>query len=602
MRALRDLPFAWKFNLFVLSISGTVLVLTAGVFIYLYITSTRAEKADELQSLAASAAMNVASALVFEDQTSAEELLNMLKAYPDITIACIYDRRGNVFAVSGGMTSTSDCPKDLSADNRLFFTQTSCTVFQDIVFNNEKAGTLFLSNNLNYIHMAVRRYLVLSSGIMLGALFLISLITNLMQRMVTTPLVRLTEIMKSVARDKNYTVRAKGESRDEIGILIDGFNMMVQEVQTRDETLENKVSVRTAQLETTNKNLENAMKELMAAQELLCNNEVILKAAQKISRIGSFEVDFANRSVFWSDEFFNLLGYTVGEVQPSRDVLLSHIHPDDLPAYKPHIESFDREAAEQQLEFRLITRSSTVRHMRQRDRLEVDSGGNPVKFLGTLQDITDAKAAEEAMRSSLEEKELLLKEVHHRVKNNLATVSALLQLQSLQKNDPYLKDSFQACRDRIQSMALVHNMFYESNNFANIDFKPFVERLINFLMGTYLPPRGVEVELNIDTMLLSLDNAIPCGLIITELFTNAFKYAFPQDGAGRISVECTRENGVCSLRFSDNGAGIPADLTLDNCKTLGLTLVRELTAQLQGTLLLERSEGTTILINFPLLA
>lgn len=215
-------------------------------------------------------------------------------------------------------------------------------------------------------------------------------------------------------------------------------------------------------------------------------------------------------------------------------------------------------------------------------------------------DITDRQQAQEQIQASLKEKEVLLKEIHHRVKNNLQIVSSLLKLQSGYIKDQEAQELFKDSYNRVRSMALIHEKLYRSSDLARIDLKDYIGNLVTNLVSSY---RGrsnpIEVHLNIENISLDIDTAIPCGLIINELVSNAFKYAFADQSPGKIQVEFL---GVSEqsyqLKVSDNGAGLPEGFDLEQAETLGLQLVFNLTEQLEGTIEVDNNQGACFIIKF----
>ena len=221
--------------------------------------------------------------------------------------------------------------------------------------------------------------------------------------------------------------------------------------------------------------------------------------------------------------------------------------------------------------------------------------GEPDYFIGVVEDISDRKQAEKRLQASLQEKEVLLKEIHHRVKNNLQVISSMLDLQSQHLEDPQMLDMFDNSQYRIQSMALIHEQLYQSHDLAEIDFADYVENLVaNLFLSFGLEGQGVKPIIKIEKLSLNLDTAIPCGLIINELVSNALKHGFSEGGPGEVCVEIyLQSDEQFILIVRDTGIGFPADLDFQNVESsLGLQLVCTLTEQLRGTIELDRSQGT----------
>jgi two-component sensor histidine kinase/ligand-binding sensor domain-containing protein len=224
------------------------------------------------------------------------------------------------------------------------------------------------------------------------------------------------------------------------------------------------------------------------------------------------------------------------------------------------------------------------------------------------QEITERKKAERKVHASLEEKEVLLKEIHHRVKNNLQVISSLLYLQSFSIKDDETLNLFEDSQNRIKSMALIHEKLYQSKNLAEIDFGEYVSSLLEHLTRS-LSRSGVPVNIvnKINNITLSLDNAISCGLIVNEIITNAFKYAFPlewvkqKENAADNVIEIKMENlgaNNYTLTISDNGIGLPKDLDIDTTESLGLKIVKSMVQQLNGSLEIRGNGGTKYSITF----
>lgn len=215
-------------------------------------------------------------------------------------------------------------------------------------------------------------------------------------------------------------------------------------------------------------------------------------------------------------------------------------------------------------------------------------------------EISGRKKAEDVLNNSLLEKEILLKEIHHRVKNNLAIIKALLNLQSYQINDPLVKNLFLESQNRVGSMALLHEKLYRSDNLSNINIKEYLSSLIEHLFQSYnINPDIISLEMKIADIQLEIDHLIPCGLIINEIITNSLKYAFEKDTKGIIRVEFNQEKeGEVGLTVCDNGKGLNPAMELETSTSLGFQIIKMLVMQLSGTLRLDGSQGTLFEIKF----
>jgi len=279
------------------------------------------------------------------------------------------------------------------------------------------------------------------------------------------------------------------------------------------------------------------------------------------------------------------------------------IFPEDLELMKKNhaLRRIDPEAAPRSYEFRLIDGLGRIRHI----FMTIAMIPGTDQSVASLMDITERKIGEEKLKASLQEKELLLKEIHHRVKNNLQIVSSLLSLQSGYVKDRQTFDVFQESQNRVKSMALIHEKLYRSDDLAKIDFSEYIRSLCADLVRSYSSnSRGVRLDLDVQEVFLGLDAAISCGLIINELVSNSLKHAFSGDpglsgSPGRIRIEFHRsDSGSFSLAVSDNGCGFPPGIDFLQTESLGLQLVRVLTEQLGGSIELDRTAGTKFLITF----
>ena len=232
----------------------------------------------------------------------------------------------------------------------------------------------------------------------------------------------------------------------------------------------------------------------------------------------------------------------------------------------------------------------------------VDAQGKTYGVGSISLDITDRKQAEEQIKASLAEKEILMREIHHRVKNNLQVISSLVSLQANTQTDSLPLAAFDDLHGRISSMALVHEKLYQTGDVRRLNFADYAESLLRSLWRTYgVMAEKVRLELALAPLMLPLETAVPCGLIMNELASNALKYAFPHDHSGHVTVSMELEpaSGVVCLRVRDNGVGLPAGLDWRQAHSLGLRLVSMLAAQLRGTVETGPGPGTEFRICFP---
>lgn len=228
----------------------------------------------------------------------------------------------------------------------------------------------------------------------------------------------------------------------------------------------------------------------------------------------------------------------------------------------------------------------------------MDNDNVVIGGLAVVEDITERKNSEQNLRRSLDEKEILLKEIHHRVKNNLQIISSLLHLQSnnIKQTEEIGSDIFKESQNRIRSMALIHEKLYSSENFGEVNFKDYLQTLSSSLIRSYRI--NTKVHIDAENIFLNIDKSVTCGLIINELLTNSLKHAFDNSSEAQIHIKLIRQNAHHELIIRDNGRGLDENFDIENANTLGLKLVKRLTEQLEGSLDYKVDNGTEFRISF----
>lgn len=295
-----------------------------------------------------------------------------------------------------------------------------------------------------------------------------------------------------------------------------------------------------------------------------------------------------------------LLGYTQEEWLRSPVLWYERLHPDDRRTLDREFARGCQTGGPFRAECRFLARDGRVVWVHGEARLIPDDRGRPVLVQGVAFDITESKRAEEVVRQSLREKELLLKEIHHRVKNNLQVTSSLLRLQLARVSDDATRAVLRDSQDRIRSMALVHEMLYQSPDLSRVDFAAYVRSLLQQLFRSYpLEKERVQHRIAIENVFLGVDQAVPCALLVNELVANALKHAFPGERTGTVEVSMIAENGSLRLSVTDDGVGLPRQVDPPRTESLGLQLVRTLADQLGGRLSVLREQGTSFIVTFP---
>ncbi len=288
-------------------------------------------------------------------------------------------------------------------------------------------------------------------------------------------------------------------------------------------------------------------------------------------------------------EFENFSGYSNKELH-IRKKWLDFVASDDLERMEGYhrMQRINPRAIPKNYEVTLKNRNGIYKDFFATSELIPGTEKGIISFM----DITDRKNAENKIKKSLKEKELLLREIHHRVKNNMQIISTLLTLQSAQINDQKLIQLYRESQDRIQAMALIHEKLYQSKDISQINLREYVESMVSDLLYSYeRESRIIEADLDIEDILMNIDTAVPCGLIINELVSNSLKYAFPDDhGTVKIYLRRLNDEGYC-LKVSDDGIGLPEDFDtekIEKIDTLGLQIVNNLVNQIEGVLRISR--------------
>jgi len=336
------------------------------------------------------------------------------------------------------------------------------------------------------------------------------------------------------------------------------------------------------------------------AEEALLRSAARLRVAQAIAHLGHWEYDPRTDRVLWSEEALRIFGFASPTESPTLQSCFHRIHPEDRPAAELAFAAAIGRGKSAEISFRILLPDGNIRHVDSRSRGDLNSAGKAVRVSGTILDITQQKQVEAQLRQTLAEKELLVKEVHHRVKNNLQVISSLLSMQIDLLED---EDSIQALRDsqhRISSMALIHERLCSHGNIDNVDFAEYTETLVQELFHAYgKQAQHIYKSLELAPVPLDIEKAIPCGLILNELVTNALKHAFPS-GRGTLSIRLkSNSKDRLSLCVSDSGIGLPDNLDLKDSKSLGLPLVEVLARQLGGVLHVQPKPGATFTVDFP---
>lgn len=322
-----------------------------------------------------------------------------------------------------------------------------------------------------------------------------------------------------------------------------------------------------------------------------------LRAVQKLSKVANFNVELGTSEIKWTPEFFKIIECDPKSFENTVSSFHRLIHPYDLEFFKQsfgdgmHLENF-------KFEHRLLMPDGRTKDVISHGSLNYSEDGKPSNFLGYMQDITEIKNYERKLTAAIDEKELLLREVHHRVKNNLQIITSLINLQSIRETkNP--DDTLRNIQSKIRSMALIHEKLYQSPELTRVNIKEYIKTFTVDVFNLYdVKYDKINLNTEMEDLEVGIDTAIPLGLIINEILTNVIKYAFPQDEKGIIKIRLYSQEKNIILEIGDNGIGMPETVNIENPETLGLTIISSLTTQLDGTLKLTKNPGTSYKITF----
>jgi PAS domain S-box-containing protein len=338
--------------------------------------------------------------------------------------------------------------------------------------------------------------------------------------------------------------------------------------------------------------------ERKLAQEALKESETRYRMIGELIPFGVWACDAQGNFTYVSESFLSTLEITLEECRKSGWMHL-------LPR-----EDCDRTIADWRqcvqtgcfwdYEYRIVDKNGKAFIVLSRGAPHMDNTGKITSWVGIHLDITERKRYEKRLETSLREKEVIIKEVHHRVKNNMQVISGFLELQSNYIEDPVAVEKLNECQQRVRTMALVHEKLYQSKSLGVINAAEYIKSLIADLMNSYSLSTPVDVSVDVDEVNINIDMAIPCGLIINELVTNSLKYAFDNRQKGKLSLTLHhQEDHTFSLILQDDGVGLPGDYETRSAASLGMQLVQVLVRQLGGEMKVECDQGTRFTIIFP---
>ena len=578
-------PFTLRTKL----VSLITLVLGAiSLAIYLYVPA-QIEKLEKeaiiskAGSIVDMTAYTVGPALVFRDSIAGREALNSAGQNIDLAYVSVLDDSGRVFASLINPTvgqAPNRQPEGVGHESGL---RNLYETESPVRYNQRIIGTVRLGMSLDQLDAEVVAMRATIAGIS-ALIFLAGMIAAFaISTAIVGPLRIVVGTVNRIAGG-DLTQRAAVVFHDEVGQLANAFNKMVDTLERRTLELQKEIDER--------KRAESAIIE---------SEERFRQLAENIQQVFWIRDTVNQKMLYLSPAFESLWEQSRENFDRNQRFLLKSVHPHDR---RKVLELFvyQHQVAEDNSfshEFRIRGSGGRTKWIRARVFRILNNRGEVYRVAGIAEDITERKIAEDQIKESLEEKSILLKEIHHRVKNNLQVICSLLNLQSGFIKDAEALELFNESQNRIKTMAMIHERLYRSKDLSRIDFGEYTRNLVESLFRSYGVNGNIKLGLNIVDVSFAVDTAVPCGLIINELVSNALKYAFPGGGSGEISIDLHRahERGF-TLRVADNGVGIPQNLDWRNTTSLGLRLVNILAKQLGASVELAGGEGTAFTLTF----
>jgi PAS domain S-box-containing protein len=400
------------------------------------------------------------------------------------------------------------------------------------------------------------------TGVILA--LVLTVIIFLVSRSIVSPIVRVSQAARQVA-DGNLAVKAPVMSDDEVGMLARSFNDMTEKVSS----------------------LYSALQK----------SEEHFRTVFRVSPDAITVCRMDNGAyVNVSEGYYDVTGYTPEEITGKTGLDIDIWV--DVGVRERAFEGLRNEGRLRNFEVQFRRKDGTIF-----DALlsaaTIDLDGEE-HLISMIRDVTELNKAQAQVRSSLAEKEILLQEIHHRVKNNLQVISGLLNLQAHHIHDDKGREVYKESQNRVITMALIHEELYQAKDLSRVDFGDYIKNLTGNLFGSYATDNGsIDLELDMEQAELVVDTAIPCGLIINELISNSLKHAFPYGRPGKVKVEFSRRaDDMFLLTVCDDGIGIPDDLDIDRSASLGLKLVTVLSEQLGAELDISTEGGTCFTLTF----
>ncbi|OHD22528.1 MAG: hypothetical protein A2Y38_18460 [Spirochaetes bacterium GWB1_59_5] len=324
--------------------------------------------------------------------------------------------------------------------------------------------------------------------------------------------------------------------------------------------------------------------------------EFVLQGAQ----LGYWDWNLTSNKILRNEQWATMLGYSLCEIGDSVKHGVAMQHPDDREvAWKSIQDHLEGRSDSYNTMYRMKMKNGAYKWILDRGKImERDEQGHPVRLCGTHTDIDEQKKADEKIKRLLAEKEIVLREVHHRIKNNMNTMRSLLSLQAGNSKDSLAKEALEDAGKRMRSMESLYDKLYRAENFSRLSMVAYLPSLVDEIMANFQNGKRIHVEKDIEDFYLDVERLQPLGIIINELLTNSMKYAFTGRNDGLITVMAIKYDDTIAVTVQDDGNGIPESVSFDDPAQFGFQLVQALALQLQGTVRVQRDNGTRVILEF----
>lgn len=334
------------------------------------------------------------------------------------------------------------------------------------------------------------------------------------------------------------------------------------------------------------------------AEAALETSESRLKEAQFITKMGNWELDLLTNNLHWSDEIYRIFDLVPHLFRATYESFLDNIHPDDRNYVSNAYTESVKSRTPYNINHRLLLKNGVEKIVNERCETHYDEKGNPIRSLGTIQDITNQIQTENEIKKQLEEKEIILKEVHHRIKNNFTSIGSLLSLQVNSLTNPEAVSALKDAIGRVSSMQILYEKLLLDDNYYTASLKQYLENLVDEITNLFPASINIAVKKQIDDIRLDTKRLFPVGIIVNELLTNIIKYGFPGRESGLIHISLKKNEGNIILTIHDNGVGLPENFDINEQKGFGLLLIKMLSRQLNGNFTIENNNGTRSTLEF----